>query len=98
MYPEKRTYGGKDSPMTEAAIDWGFVRDLYISLGEQLDPSTWAVRVYHKPFVEFIWVGWLLMSLGGLLAVFDRRYRVAVRKPQHAPASLPLGAGAAGAQ
>jgi cytochrome c-type biogenesis protein CcmF len=96
MYPEKRTYGDKKNPMTEAAIDWGFVRDLYIALGERLDPRTWAVRIYHKPFVELIWVGWLLMSLGGLLAVFDRRYRVAVVKRQHAPASapIPLAAGA----
>ena len=86
--------------MTESAIDWGFVRDLYVSFGERLDPSTWAVRIYHKPFVELIWVGWLLMALGGLLAVFDRRYRVAVRKLQHAPASAPLllGAGAEGAR
>ncbi|MGP1680373.1 MAG: heme lyase CcmF/NrfE family subunit, partial [Burkholderiales bacterium] len=100
MHPEKRTYGDKQSPMTEAAIDWGLVRDLYIAFGERLDPRTWAVRIYHKPFVEFIWLGWLLMSLGGLLAVFDRRYRVAVVRRQHAPASTPLalGAGAAGAR
>ena len=98
MHPEKRTYGDKKNPMTEAAIDWGFVRDLYVAFGERLNPTTWAVRVYHKPFVELIWVGWLLMSLGGLLAVFDRRYRVAVRKPQHASASLLLDAGAAGAR
>ncbi len=100
MYPEKRTYGDKQNPMTEAAIDWGFVRDLYVSFGERLDPTTWAVRIYHKPFVEFIWVGWLLMALGGLLAVLDRRYRVAVREARHAPAPalLALGAHAAGAR
>ena len=100
MYPEKRTYGDKKNPMTEAAIDWGFVRDLYVAFGERLDPTSWAVRIYHKPFVELIWVGWLLMSLGGLLAVFDRRYRVAARNPQHAPTPEPrlLGAGAAGAR
>lgn len=100
MYPEKRTYGDKKNPMTEAAIDWGFVRDLYIAFGERLDPSTWAVRIYHKPFVELIWVGWLLMSLGGLLAVFDRRYRITARNSQHARAPEPrlLNAGAAGAR
>jgi len=100
MYPEKRTYGDKQSPMTEAAIDWGLVRDLYIALGERLDPRTWAVRIYHKPFVEFIWLGWLLMSLGGLLAVSDRRYRVAAlrRRPAPAAAPLTLDAGAAGAR
>ncbi len=99
MYPEKRNYGDQKNPMTEAAIDWGFVRDLYVSFGERLDPNTWAVRIYHKPFVELIWVGWLMMALGGLLAVSDRRYRIAARKPQHAPASAPLllGAGVEGA-
>ncbi len=100
MYPEKRNYGDQKNPMTESAIDWGLVRDLYVSFGERLDPSTWAVRIYHKPFVEFIWVGWLLMALGGLLAVFDRRYRVAVRNPKRVPAPAPLALGArtAGAQ
>jgi len=99
MYPEKRTYGDQQNPMTEAAIDWGLARNLYIALGERLDPRTWAVRIYHKPFVELIWVGWLMMSLGGLLAVFDRRYRVAMRKPLHAPSSVSLlpNAGAVGA-
>ncbi len=90
MYPEKRTYDNQKSPMTEAAIDWGFVRDLYVSFGEPLDEKTWAVRVYYKPFVEFIWLGWLLMSIGGLLAVFDRRYRVTASQPQAAPAPSPL--------
>jgi cytochrome c-type biogenesis protein CcmF len=98
MHPEKRNYGDKKNPMTEAAIDWGFFRDLYVSFGERLDEKTWAARIYHKPFVEFIWVGWLLMALGGLLAVFDRRYRVAVRNPKHAPAPLALGTGIAGAR
>ena len=100
MYPEKRTYREKKNPMTEAAIDWGFVRDLYVSLGEQLNPTTWLVRVYHKPFVELIWVGWLLMALGGLLAVFDRRYRITVgvkhRAPSSAPRLLEAGTAAAG--
>ena len=68
------------------------------SFGQRLDPTTWAARIYYKPFVEFIWVGWLLMALGGLLAVFDRRYRGAVSKPKHAPAPLPLGTGVAGAR
>ncbi len=100
MYPEKRNYGDQKNPMTESAIDWGFVRDLYVSFGERLDSSTWAVRIYHKPFVELIWVGWLMMALGGLLAVFDRRYRIAVRKPRLARASSPLllDAGTAGAR
>jgi cytochrome c-type biogenesis protein CcmF len=71
-----------------------------VAFGEPLDPKTWAVRIYHKPFVELIWVGWLLMSLGGLLAVFDRRYRVTANKPQTAPVPSPLllDSGTAGAR
>jgi cytochrome c-type biogenesis protein CcmF len=64
--------------MTEAAIDSGLTRDLYVSLGEQVEGGAWIVRVYVKPFIDWIWGGCLMMSLGGLLAVMDRRYR---RKP-----------------
>ena len=62
--------------MTEAAIDPGFTRDLYVSLGEPVG-AAWIVRVYVKPFVDWIWGGCLLMALGGLLAATDRRYRAA---------------------
>ena len=97
LYPEKRTYRMQQNPMTEAAIDRGFFRDLYVAFGEPLNPTTWIVRVYHKPFINFLWAGWLLMALGGLLAVCDRRYRIAVRKPILAPSAgaLPHGAGGA---
>ena len=63
--------------MTEAAIDSGFWRDLYVSLGDmvQASPPEWSVRVYYKPFVPWLWTGALLMTLGGLLAAIDRRYR-----------------------
>lgn len=61
--------------MTEAAIDAGIVRDLYIALGEPLDNGAWVVRVYHKPFIIWIWLGCILMALGGILAITDRRYR-----------------------
>jgi len=94
MHPEKRTYGEKKNPMTEAAIDWGFVRDLYVSFGEQLDGNSWAVRIYHKPYVELIWLGWLLMSVGGLLAVTDRRYRLAASRDRQAMAPVLGVAGA----
>ena len=77
MYPEKRIYRVQDQPMTEAAIDPGFTRDLYVSLGDSLGPATWIVRVQVKPFVDWIWGGCLLMALGGLLAASDRRYRLA---------------------
>ncbi len=78
LHPEKRAYLSTTMPMTEAAIDAGITRDVYVSLGEKLDDSAtpaWAVRVYHKPFVSWIWGGCMLMALGGLLATLDRRYR-----------------------
>jgi cytochrome c-type biogenesis protein CcmF len=78
MRPEKRIYRVQQNPMTEAAIDAGVTRDLYVSLGEKLEGGAWIVRVYVKPFIDWIWGGCLLMALGGLLAVTDRRYR---RKP-----------------
>jgi len=65
--------------MTESAIDSGFTRDLYATLGDELNATTWIVRVQHKPFVNWIWGGALLMALGGLFAASDRRYRLATR-------------------
>jgi cytochrome c-type biogenesis protein CcmF len=76
LYPEKRHYPARNDVMTEAAIDAGFTRDIYISLGEPLgDTGDWAVRVQHKPLVRWIWLGGLLMTLGGTLAILDARYR-----------------------
>ena len=80
MYPEKRSYFSSTMPMTEAAIDAGLTRDIYVSLGEELDDKAWAVRVYYKPFVDWIWGGCLLMALGGVLAMSDKRYRMKLRK------------------
>jgi cytochrome c-type biogenesis protein CcmF len=80
MYPEKRRYTVQNQVMTEAAIDSGLLRDLYVSLGEPLDDGAWSVRLYHKPFVNWIWGGCLIMALGGVLAVSDRRYRFAGRR------------------
>jgi cytochrome c-type biogenesis protein CcmF len=79
LFPEKRTYQSSTMPMTEAAIDPGVTRDVYVSLGEPLEGKAWAVRVYFKPFVNWIWGGCLLMALGGLFAISDRRYRLAVK-------------------
>ncbi len=77
LNPEKRDYASSGMPMTEAAIDAGLFRDVYVSLGEALDQDgTWSVRVYHKPFVDWIWGGCLMMALGGLLTILDRRYRL----------------------
>ena len=77
LQPEKRRYFSSAMPMTEAAIDSGFMRDLYVSLGEPLNEARteWSVRVYFKPFVPWLWAGVLLMVLGGVLAAVDRRYR-----------------------
>jgi cytochrome c-type biogenesis protein CcmF len=76
LYSEKRRYVQAGQVMTEAAIDAGLTRDLYVSLGEPLDGGqAWAVRLYHKPFVRWIWLGALFMAGGGLLAAGDRRYR-----------------------
>lgn len=75
MRPEKRDYFSSGMPMTDTAIDSGFLRDLYVSLGEPLDGGAWAVRVYYKPLVNWIWGGAVMMALGGAFAAGDRRYR-----------------------
>ena len=75
MLPEKRIYPVQQSPMTEAAIDAGITRDLFIAMGEPLgDDGSWAIRIYYKPFIRWIWLGAIIMSLGGLFAASDRRY------------------------
>ncbi|MEY4420114.1 MAG: Cytochrome c-type biosis protein CcmF [Pseudomonadota bacterium] len=77
LQPEKRRYFSSAMPMTEAGIDSGFMRDLYVSLGEPLNDARteWSMRVYYKPFVPWLWGGVVLMVLGGVLAALDRRYR-----------------------
>ena len=90
LYPEKRRYFSTAMPMTEAAIDTGFMRDLYVSLGDPIDGPTpqWSMRVYYKPFVPWIWAGVLLMVLGGALAAVDRRYRAASARTEPMPAGV----------
>jgi len=95
MYPEKRRYTAQNQVMTEAAIDTGLLRDLYVSLGEPIDDGAWSVRLYHKPFIDWIWGGCLIMALGGVVAVSDRRYRPAWRRE---PKPVPAGARLAGRQ
>jgi cytochrome c-type biogenesis protein CcmF len=75
MLPEKRVYRAQRMPMTEAAIDRSLWRDVYISMGEPLSGNDWAIRVHVKPFVNWIWLGCVLMALGGFVAIADRRYR-----------------------
>jgi len=78
LRPERRVYAVQEQTMTEAAIDVGFTRDLYVSLGDPLEGGAWLVKVQVKPFIDWIWGGCVLMALGGLLAVSDRRYRVRI--------------------
>jgi cytochrome c-type biogenesis protein CcmF len=90
LYPEKRNYFSSQMPMTEAAIDAGFTRDVYVSLGEPLDNSgAWSVRVYFKPFVDWIWGGCLLMGMGGFVAMLDRRYRLRAKATATLAGGIP---------
>lgn len=78
LYPEKRTYVISMMPMTEAAIDASLMRDLYVALGEPIaeDSNQWAVRIYVKPLIRWIWLGTIIMALGSLLSILDKRYRI----------------------
>ncbi len=88
LAPEKRVYNVQRNPMTEAAIDYGATRHLYVSLGEPVgEDGAWTIRIHIKPFIGWIWGGCLLMALGGLLAASDRRYRAARREPVPADAA-----------
>jgi cytochrome c-type biogenesis protein CcmF len=80
LQPEKRFYPVQGSVMTEAAIQPGVVKDMYVSLGEPLENGAWSVRIYIKPFVQWIWAGAILMALGGILALTDKRYRILNKK------------------
>ena len=79
LLPQKRVYSGKSNPMTDASIDKTFTRDLYAALGEELEGGAWSMRVYYKPLIRWIWLGCILMTMGGVLAVSDRRYRQTVK-------------------
>jgi cytochrome c-type biogenesis protein CcmF len=87
LKPSKRVYTTQGMPMTEAGINAGLFRDLFVALGDPLDGGAWAVRIYHKPFVRWIWLGALIMGFGGILAAADRRYRTLARR-----AMQPAGA------
>jgi len=92
LSPEKRIYTVQKMPMTEAAIDTGFFGDVYVALGEQVADGAWTVRVHIKPFVDWIWGGCLMMAIGGLVAVCDRRYRRFKRLESLQTDSVPAGA------
>lgn len=84
LRPQKRRYFSSAMPMTEAAIDTGFMRDLYVSLSDPIpgERPEWSMRVYYKPFVPWMWAGILMMVAGGLLAALDRRYRKSTHDTQ----------------
>ncbi|TKB49524.1 heme lyase CcmF/NrfE family subunit [Ferrimonas aestuarii] len=90
LYPDRRKYNVRTMDMTEAGIDWGFFRDLYVTMGDPLDSKDYAVRLNYKPFVRWIWIGGLLMMIGGTLAATDKRARS--RKTADAKSAQPAAA------
>ena len=82
LYPQKRNYIVTMMPMTEVGLKASLWQDIYVALGDPIDDETWAVRVYVKPMVRFIWFGALIMALGALLAMSDKRYRLTKHTPK----------------
>jgi len=89
VYPEKRFYPVAEMATTEAGIDNGFLRDIYVVIGDPQDGGGWAVRTYVKPLANWIWGGAILMALGGFLSLSDRRYRVAAGAKKTIPEGVP---------
>jgi cytochrome c-type biogenesis protein CcmF len=93
LYPQKRVYRVQRSPMTEAGIHVKWNRDLFVAMGEDLGDGAWSMRLQYKPMVRYIWLGALIMALGGLLATTDRRYRtrsVTAQEPARARGAEPV--------
>ncbi|WBU65530.1 heme lyase CcmF/NrfE family subunit [Paracoccus aerodenitrificans] len=89
LYPEKRVYPVQAMPTTEAAIDSGFLRDIYLVIGDPQDGGGWAVRSYIKPFANWIWLGCIMMAIGGMVSLSDRRWRVAAGAHRQRVAGVP---------
>jgi cytochrome c-type biogenesis protein CcmF len=89
QFPEKRQYLVQRSVMTEAAIDAGLFRDIFIAIGERVSDDAWAIRVQYKPLVRWLWLGAIFMAVGGFMAISDRRYRLreTVQKSVEPPAA-----------
>ncbi|MDA0994712.1 MAG: c-type cytochrome biogenesis protein CcmF, partial [Proteobacteria bacterium] len=85
LRPQKRTYIVQQSPMTEAGIDAGWNRDLFVALGDPLGPDSWSLRLQYKPLIRLIWLGAFIMALGGAIAASDRRYRLEATAKQKLP-------------
>ena len=92
LAPEKRLYPVERSPTTEAAINSGITRDVYIVLGDKQDDGSWAVRTYIKPFAYWLWIGAFVMSMGGVLSLTDRRYRVGAARQRKQPPAMGVPA------
>jgi cytochrome c-type biogenesis protein CcmF len=92
LTPERRVFNVSGQPMTEVALDRGLTRDLYVALGDPVSATAWSVRLHHKPFVNWIWIGCVLMALGGVMAVADRRYRRKTIAAHDQPAPSPAPA------
>lgn len=84
LHPEKRQYSVGMSVMTEADIDAGLFRDIFVAVGERISDNAWAIRLQYKPLVRWLWLGAIFMAAGGFLAISDRRYRVRERSAQKA--------------
>jgi cytochrome c-type biogenesis protein CcmF len=95
MRPQIRVYQVQTSPMTEAAIDTNVFRDVFVALGEPLGADAWSLRIQVKPLIGFLWLGSCLMALGGIVAITDRRYRVAARQAQRSEVPAAPAPGAA---
>jgi cytochrome c-type biogenesis protein CcmF len=80
LRPQMRSYFSQQQPMAQTSLHRGFFRDLYVNMGEELPGNAWVMRVYYKPFMNWVWTGAILMAFGGFLAASDRRYRVRVRR------------------
>ena len=87
LHPQKRVYRVQTNPMTEAGIDAQWRRDLFVAMGEDLGNGVWSLRIQYKPLVRFIWLGAVIMALGGFIGVLDRRYRVKAAAPAVAGAA-----------
>ncbi|WP_166265247.1 heme lyase CcmF/NrfE family subunit [Marinobacter caseinilyticus] len=89
LYPEKRQYQVQRNMMTEAGIDGGLFRDLFVALGERVSDDAWAMRLQYKPLIRWVWLGAIFMAAGGFLAIADRRYRIKDKLPTTEPARVP---------
>ncbi len=89
LYPEKRDYPVAKMPTTEAAIDYKFLRDVYVVIGDPQDGGGWVMRTYIKPLANWIWGGSILMALGGLISLTDRRFRVAAGAKKTTAKAVP---------